>query len=219
MKIYKPEEYLKKVDPILGLAINKNLTKLKSRGSVYEGLLRAIISQQISVAAANSVREKFLKNFGGKFPEPKILANLKDEDLQGCGLSRQKIGYVKNVAEHFLRRTTEVPPLLKGGGHERKLVPGDFLKMSDQEIIDDLTKIKGVGTWTAEMLLIFNLNKPDVFSIKDLGLLNAIYKLYKINAKKYKKKNLEKKVLKISESWSPYRSLACRYLWNYKDDK
>ena len=204
MKLYKPAEYLKKVDPVLGLAINKNLPKLESRGSVYEGLLRAIISQQISVAAANSVREKFLKKFDGKFPRPEVLASLKDGDLNGCGLSRQKIGYVKNVGKHFA----------DGNLNENK-----FHKMSDQEIIEDLTQIKGVGTWTVEMLLIFNLSRPDVFSIKDLGLLNAIYKLYNINPKKYKTKNLQKMILKISESWSPYRSLACRYLWNYKDDK
>jgi DNA-3-methyladenine glycosylase II len=196
--------YLKKVDPVLGQVIDKDLKPLAPRGSVYEGLLRSIISQQISVAAANSVREKFLKNFGGKFPEPKVLANLKDEDLAGCGLSRQKITYVKNVGKHWL---------------EESLDESKFQKMSNQEIIDDLSKIKGVGTWTVEMLLIFNLQRPDVFSVKDLGLVTPMYKLYKINPNKYKPKNLQKKLIKIAEKWSPYRSLACRYLWNFKDSK
>lgn len=200
----KPSNYLKDIDPILGQIIDKDLEPLAKRGSVYEGLLRSIISQQISVAAANSVREKFLKNFGGKFPNANVLANLKDEDFVGCGLSRQKISYVKNVGKHWV---------------EESLDESKFQKMSDQEIIDDLTKIKGVGTWTVEMLLIFNLQRPDIFSVKDLGLVTPMYKLYKINPKKYKSKNLQKKLIKIAEKWSPYRSLACRYLWNYKDSK
>ena len=198
----KPSNYLKDIDPILGQIIDKDLEPLAPRGSVYEGLLRSIISQQISVAAANSVREKFLKNFGGKFPPPKVLVNLKDEDLAGCGLSRQKISYVKNVGKHWV---------------EESLDESKFQKMSDQEIIDDLTKIKGVGTWTVEMLLIFNLQRPDIFSVKDLGLVTPMYKLYKINPKRYKPKNLQKKLINIAEKWSPHRSLACRYLWNYKD--
>lgn len=203
-KLSKEAEFLKKTDLVLGHIINRDLEVLEKRGSIYEGLLRSIISQQISVAAANSVREKFLKKFAGKFPEPKVLANLKDEDLAGCGLSRQKIGYVKNVGKHWV---------------EESLDESKFQKMSDQEIIDDLTKIKGVGTWTVEMLLIFNLRRPDIFSVKDLGLVTPMYKLYKINSKKYKPKNLQKKLIKIAEKWSPHRSLACRYLWNFKDSK
>jgi DNA-3-methyladenine glycosylase II len=77
----------------------------------------------------------------------------------------------------------------------------------------------GVGEWTVEMILMFRLGRKDVFSVKDLGLLNAIYKLYKINPKKYNPKNLKKKVLKISQAWAPHRTLACRYLWDYKDKK
>lgn len=204
MKLNKQAKFLKEIDPVLGLAIDKNLPGLKSRGSIYEGILRSIISQQISVAAANSVREKFLKKFKGQFPPPKILAKLKDKDFKDTGLSRQKISYFKNVGEHFLNENL----------NEEK-----FHKMSDQEMIADLTKIKGVGEWTVEMLLIFNLNRKDVFSVKDLSLLNAIYKLYKINPKKFKPKNLRNKILTISKKWSPHRSLACRYLWNFKDGK
>lgn len=200
----KQAQYLKNADPILGLAINQNLPKLKTRGGVYEGLLSSIISQQISVAAASSVRERILKNFNGKFPEPLQLLEVDELILKSSGLSRQKISYFKSVSEHFIRE---------------RLDESKFHKMSDQEVIDDLTKIKGVGTWTAEMLLMFNLNRQNVFSVKDGGLLNAIYKLYKINPRKYKPKNLQSKILQISESWSPYKTLACRYLWNYKDGK
>jgi DNA-3-methyladenine glycosylase II len=195
---------LKKLDLVLGKAITQDLEKLESRGGVYEGLLRAIISQQISTSAATAVRNKVLVCFGGELPSPQLLLKTKDEVLRSCGLSRQKISYFKNVAQHFV---------------DENLNEKDFNKMSDQEIIDDLTKIKGVGQWTVEMLLIFNLLRPDIFSYKDLGLVTAIYKLYSIDPKKYKPKNLKIKILKIAENWKPYRSLACRYLWNYKDGK
>lgn len=196
--------FLKKQDVILGRAITKDLKPIKSRGSVYEGLLRAIISQQISTTAATAVRNKVLNCFAGKLPSPQEILDCSEEKLKSCGLSRQKISYFKNVAEHF---------------KSEHLQQKDFQKMSDQEVINDLTKIKGVGTWTVEMLLIFNLLRPDVFSYKDLGLVTAIYRLYSINPKKYKPKNLKKKILNITENWKPYRSLACRYLWDYKDNK
>jgi DNA-3-methyladenine glycosylase II len=194
--------FLKRKDKILARIIINDLEPLVSRGSVYEGILRAIISQQISTSAATAVRKKVEACFYGKLPEPKVLAGIEEAKLKTCGLSRQKISYFKNVANHFLNENL----------HQK-----DFAEMSDQEIIQDLTKIKGVGEWTVEMLLIFNLLRPDIFSVKDLGLQTAIYKLYKINPKKYKPNNLKRKILKISENWQPYRSTACRYLWGYKD--
>lgn len=203
-KLSKQAEELKKKDPILAKIITKDLEPILPRGSVYESLLRAIISQQISVAAANSVRNKFLKTFGNKFPSPKVLLKASDQKMKSAGLSRQKIEYMRCVAEHFI----------KG-----KLDENKFHKMSDKEVIDDLVKIKGVGEWTAEMILIFTLHRHDIFSYKDLGLVKPIFLLYGINPKKYKPKNLKKKVLSITEKWSPYRSLACRYLWLYWENK
>ena len=162
MKLSKQAQELKKKDPILATIINKELEPILPRGSVYDSLLRAIISQQISVAAANSVREKFVKVFGGKFPQPKTLLKASDEKMKSAGLSRQKIEYMRNVAEHFLRE---------------KLDEDKFHKMSDREVIDDLVKIKGVGEWTAEMILIFTLHRHDIFSYKDLGLVKPIFQL------------------------------------------
>jgi DNA-3-methyladenine glycosylase II len=204
MKLSKAAEELKKKDLILARIITRDLEPILPRGSVYESLLRAIISQQISVSAANSIREKFLKAFGDKFPEPKKLLKTTDEKLRFAGLSKQKISYMKNVAEHFI---------------SEKLDESKFHNMSDREVIDDLVKIKGVGEWTAEMILIFTLHRHDIFSYKDLGLVSPIYQLYKINPKKYKPKNLKAKVLKITEKWSPHRSLACRYLWLYWENR
>jgi DNA-3-methyladenine glycosylase II len=206
MKLNKDAQTLKKIDPILSTIISKNLDVLSERGTVYESLLRAIISQQISTGAANSIRVKFLKLFNKdeleKFPDIKTLLKTSDEKLREVGLSKQKISYMKNVAQHFF---------------DEKLDENKFHKMSDRDIIDDLVKIKGVGEWTAEMILIFTLKRSDVFSYKDLALVKPIFSLYKINPKKYKPKNLKAKVIKISEKWSPHRSLASRYLWQYSD--
>lgn len=204
MKLSKEAEELKKKDPILAKIIIKDLEPTSERGTVYESLLRAIISQQISVSAANAVRAKFLKAFGNKFPNPKVLVKATDEKLRSAGLSRQKISYMRNVAEHFIKE---------------KLDEKKFHQMSDREVIDDLVKIKGVGEWTAEMILIFTLHRHDVFSYKDLGLVSPIYMLYGINPKKYKPKNLKKKILQITEKWSPHKSLACRYLWLHWENR
>lgn len=200
MKLNPESLELKKLDPILSTIINENLEPLVSRGGVYESLLSSIISQQISTSAAASVRAKFLKLFKNKFPSAKILIKTSGEKLKSVGLSRQKISYMKNVAEHFLIE---------------KLNEDKFYKMTDQEIIDDLVKIKGVGEWTAEMILIFSLNRKDVFSYKDLALVAPVLKLYKINKNRYSPKALKIKVLKITSKWSPYRTLASRHLWKY----
>lgn len=206
-KLHKHAQVLKKLDPILAEIINENLEDIAPRGTVYESLLRAIISQQISTSAANSIREKFLKLFNKnndlKFPEPKVLLKTSTDKLRSAGLSAQKIVYMKNVAEHFI---------------SEKLDETKFDVMSDQEIIDDLVKIKGIGEWTAQMILMFTLKRPDVFAYKDLALVSPIFMLYKINPKKHKPKNLRAKVLKITEKWSPHRTLASRYLWAYNDE-
>lgn len=207
-KLSKEVLELKKLDPILGAIILEDLVVLEEANtdrnpeSVFNSLLRSIISQQISVSAANSIRAKFLNLFGNKFPTAKELLEINAQELRKAGLSSQKISYLKNVAEHFEKENL----------HEK-----DFSQMSDSEIIEDLTRIKGVGEWTVEMILIFTLKRPDIFSYKDLGLINAILKLYKINPKKYKSKNLKKKILSITAKWSPHRSLACRYLWAHGD--
>lgn len=200
MLLKKEAKYLKKKDKILGQIIRENLDPVTRRGSVYESLLSSIISQQISVAAAKSVQTKFLKLFKNKFPKAESLLEISNEVLKSAGLSRQKISYMKSVAEHFI---------------VEKLDEKKFTKMSDKEVVEDLVKIKGVGEWTAEMILIFSLGREDIFSYKDLALVNPVFKLYKINPKKYKPKKLKAKVLKITERWSPYRTLASRYLWKY----
>jgi DNA-3-methyladenine glycosylase II len=131
--------------------------------------------------------------FGGKFPSFTTLIKTPEAKLRAVGLSGQKISYIKNLAKAVERGEVDFEK---------------FKKMGDEEIIEHLTRVKGIGRWTAEMFLIFSMNRPDVFSHGDLGLKNAIKKLYKIDPKIH-----TKKLEKIINSWKPHRSLASRHLW------
>jgi DNA-3-methyladenine glycosylase II len=199
-KLSKEAQYLKRVDPLLGSIITENLPPLTGNRTVYEDLLSSIISQQLSVKAAASIERKFLALWKGKFPKSSSLLASSDELLRSAGLSRQKIEYMRSVATHWI---------------EHKLDKKDFHSMTDTEIMSTLLPIKGVGTWTVEMLLMFTIKHPDVFSVKDLGLVNGVCKLYNLK----KTKTLSKRILKISQKWSPYRTTASRYIWRYKDSK
>lgn len=213
----KEINYLKKVDPKLGSILNVKLEKIMPELSVYESLLSSIISQQVSTAAARSIKNKFKCVFDNKWPSCEQLLKTKDDVLRAAGLSGQKVKYIKNVAEFF------------GGKNEynKELHQYDFDSMNDEEIIEMLTEIVGVGRWTVEMILIFTLRRPDVFAIKDGGLINGVTKLYKLEKyhpksgteKAMKQKDFEKKILKIADKWSPYRSTASRYIWAYKDSR
>ena len=196
----KEAKYLKQIDPILALTIKENLPEIINNRTVYEDLLSSIISQQLSVKAAASIERKFLSLFKGKIPSVEVLLKTSPGKLRSAGISRQKAEYMHSVAGHFKKY---------------KLHEKDFHTMSDKEIMETLIPIKGVGTWTIEMLLMFTIKHPDVFSIKDLGLINGVCKLYNLK----KTKTLLKRILKISEKWSPYRTTASRYIWRYKDTK
>lgn len=157
---------------------------------LFEELIESIISQQLSMKAADTIFARFKNLFGKKFPTPKQVLKMEDEKLRSCGMSFAKVSYVKSVANAFISDLIDIEKIKK---------------QSDEEVIEELTQIKGVGRWTAEMILIFTLNRPDIFSIGDLGIRNAIRNLYGITDKK--------EILKLSETWKPYRSTACWYLW------
>lgn len=203
-------DYLKFKDKILAKIITHTLKEIKPKNTVYEDLLSSIIGQQISAKVAHQIEIRFRKLFKNNFPSYDALLKTHDEKLKSIGLSKQKIAYLKNTALFF---------------KEHNLHNKDFLKLKDEEIIKLLTQIKGVGIWTSQMILIFTLGREDIFSIKDIGLVNGIIKLYKLE-KYYPKSNtkyslsskdFEKKILKITEKWKPYRSIASRYIWKYKD--
>jgi DNA-3-methyladenine glycosylase II len=179
-----------KATPALTFSPNKNL---------YQSLIRAIVSQQLSVKAAATIYQRFLNLFPGNDPAAEIVLRLDDEQLRNCGLSYQKAGYLKNIAQFSLTN----------GLDYRKLY-----RKSDEDLIAHLTQIKGVGKWTVEMILMFSLNRPDVFPIDDLGIQQAMKKLYQLDGKG---KELHQQMLDIAKQWQPYRTIACRHLWRWKD--
>ncbi len=187
-------------DPFLKKAIDLiELDIAKSNDDVYGALVRSIISQQLSVKAASTIYGRFLDLFENNYPDHDHVIKMEAETMRQVGLSRQKSSYIKNVANFFQ--------------HE-KVVEKDWSTHSDEEIIKTLTQIKGVGTWTVEMILMFTLNRPDIFPVGDLGIQQAMIALYGIEAEK---KELKPRLIEIAEQWRPYRTLACRYLWEWKD--
>lgn len=175
---------------------------LKKRKNICLRLCSSIMSQQLSVRVAEVIFHRFLKLYEGSEPTPQQMLDTPYETLRSIGLSNAKANYVHNVARYFI---------------EHKLDDRKFNKMEDEEIIELLTKIKGVGRWTVEMLLMFTLGREDVFGVDDLGLQQSMTKIYKLDPTD--KKAMRERMLKISAKWSPYRTYACFYLWKYKDIK
>jgi len=168
-------------------------------GDLFADIVQNIIGQQLSSGPTRIIIKRFVDLFKtGKFPTPKQILAMPDQKLRDAGMSWAKVKYIKCLSE-----------MVRGGEldlEKIKLLP-------DEEVIIELTKVKGIGRWTAEMVLIFYLQRPDVFSIGDLGLRTAVSKLYKID------RNNLKKIEKISLAWKPYRSLASRYLWKSLDNE
>ena len=180
-------------DPILQQLVTKYPTpEFEDRSEhLMESLIKSIISQQLSVKAAATIFGRFKELFNtNNFPTAKEILAVDDETIRSAGLSYAKIKYVKSVANAFVGNLIDSEKIRK---------------QSDEEVIAELTQIHGIGRWTAEMILIFSLQRPDIFSIDDLGIRNAIARLYGISNRK--------EMIKLSEQWKPYRSTACWYLW------
>ena len=177
----------------------------KEPDKLFENLIASIISQQLSIKAADTIFLRFRNIFttyhpklvsGSSFPTPHDILRTSDETMRAIGISFQKISYIKSVADACRSGLIDVQKMQT---------------MSDEEIIVTLTQIRGIGKWTAEMILIFTLGRPDVFSVDDLGIRNAITKLYGMTDKK--------DMVKLAENWKPYRSTACWYLWKSLENK
>ena len=175
--------------------------KLVKRNNICTWLCASIMSQQLSTKVADVINKRYLDLFDSNEPTPQQILDTPFEKLRGIGMSNAKVSYVQNVAKFEM---------------EFGLEPKKLNRMSNEEVIAYLTQIKGVGQWTAEMLLMFSLGREDVFAVDDLGIQNAMIKLYEINYRK--KKNLKEKMLLISGQWSPYRTYACVHLWRWKDN-
>jgi DNA-3-methyladenine glycosylase II len=192
-------------DIIAHLCKDKKLSKIIERvdisvvedtTDVFEALIRAIVSQQLSVTAAKTIYGRFNDAIAGSKNKAKKILSLTPDQLRALGFSYQKAHYVHNVVQYFL---------------DHDLMSTDWSTWSDQEILDKLTQIKGVGKWTVEMLLMFNLKRQDLLPLDDLIIHNHMVTLYKVDEPN--KKLRHQKLEKIAEKWTPYRSIACRFLW------
>jgi DNA-3-methyladenine glycosylase II len=194
--------HLAAADPLLAAIIASGREiQPRPHEDLYLALLRAIVSQQISTKAAAAIWKRFQSLFPPEgYPEPKEVLRLSEDELRAVGLSRQKAGYLKAIAEY----------------NERGLLDYEHLtSLEEDAFTQHLTQIKGVGRWTAQMLQMFALDQPDVFSEGDLGVQNAMRRLYGLEETG---RALQKRMLQIAEGWRPYRSLACKYLWQSLDN-
>jgi DNA-3-methyladenine glycosylase II len=187
--------HLSKADPILARIITEVGTLgIVPRIERFQALVRAIIFQQLAGAAANAIYNRFVGLFPGpNFPSPEQVLAKSDAELRSVGLSEKKALYIKDLAAH-----------IKDG----KLNFHRFHRMTDEEVIADLTQVKGIGIWTAEIFMMFNLGRPDIMPADDLGVQNAVKRYYRM-----RKRPNRKRLLKLAERWRPYRSAAAWYLW------
>jgi len=199
----KARKALAAADPTMAALIERMgkldiATRLRRRkeerpADAYGALLRAIVGQQLSTKAARTIYLRVLDLFGGTTPTPEQLLEASEEDLRGCGLSGRKTEYVRDLARHVLSGELELDRLPD---------------LEDEQVIEEIVAVRGLGRWTAEMFLLFHLQRPDVLSGGDLGIRKAIQIEYSLDAMP-----TPTRVLEIGEPWRPHRSLASLYLW------
>jgi DNA-3-methyladenine glycosylase II len=181
-----------------GALVREDL-KRERPGDAYGALLRSIVGQQLSTKAARTIYGRMLELFDGHAPTPLQLLAADPDKIRAAGLSRPKIAYLRDLAQHVedgeleLERLDELP---------------------DEEVIEQLTAVKGIGDWSAHMFLMFHLGRPDVLPVGDQGIRNAIKTQYRL-----RKLPDAKRMEKIARPWRPYRTLACLYLWSSLDNK
>jgi DNA-3-methyladenine glycosylase II len=190
-------ESLKLADPKLGAVIDQvgecRLGQIQLPGDLLYSLARSIVHQQLSTKSATSIHNRFLELYRDCGITAEAILETPDETLRGVGFSRQKIAYLKDLAHHI---QTELPTL------------EELEKLDDEEIIQALTKVKGIGRWTVQMLLIFRLHRWDVLPIDDLGIRAGIRQIYELEELPSKKE-----VFEIGKVWKPYCTIASWYIW------
>jgi DNA-3-methyladenine glycosylase II len=188
--------HLRRADPILGGVIDRvgpYRAEVRRTGTHYDALVRSIVFQQLSGKAAGTIHRRFLALYPGKRARAELVLESSEEHLRGAGLSRQKIGYLRDLSARVADRSL---PLAHLG------------RLSDDQIIEHLVQVKGIGRWTVQMFLMFRLGRPDVLPELDLGVQNAIQRAYGLA-----KRPTPKEVLRIGAPWRPYASVASWYLW------
>ena len=194
----KALKHFKKADPVLfNIAKSQTPFVLETSPDQFVRLVRAIVGQQLSVKAAQTIFGRFEKLFKNGITASKLL-KLKDDDIRACGISYPKIKYIKDLAQKV---------------NDKELLLETLTNAPEEVVILELTKVKGIGVWSAEMFLMFALGREDVFSAGDMGLQNAMIKLYGL------KKPTKEELIKRSEKWKPYRTYACRILWQSLDNE
>ena len=199
-------EHLRETDPVMRELIDTYGPAgdvLRRRGrrpeEPYGALLRSIVGQQLSTYAARAIWERVLALFDGKVPTPEQLLDIDPEKLREAGNSRPKIGFMRSLAEHVLNGELELDRLDE---------------LSDEDIAAELTAVKGLGQWSADMFLIFHLGRPDILPVGDLGIRNAAKQAYNL-----RKLPSPDRLKRLARPWRPYRSLASLYLWRSLDNQ
>jgi DNA-3-methyladenine glycosylase II len=198
--IRKAVSHLRKSDPVMARIISEIgpcRYEVKKFGTHFDALCRSIIYQQLSTKAAGTIHGRFLDLFPDRQPSPDRVLALPEETLRGVGLSRQKLNYLRDLA---------------GKVHNAELPLDHLDTLPDQEVIDYLVQVKGIGVWTAQMFMMFRLGRLDVLPDLDLGIRNAIKKAYKVRGVPN-----AKRIAKVGAPWRPYASVACWYLWRSLD--
>lgn len=198
----KAADYLREHDPILGEVIkNAPLPAFTPHKNYYQELVESIISQQLSVKAAATILKRFKELFSAEFPTPEDILATDIETMRGVGLSRQKASYIKDLATRVLDGSVQF---------------GHLDTLSNQEIIDELVQVKGVGVWTVHMFLLFCMGRLDVLPTGDLGIKNGIQKLYALPEKPSPE---DMQTIASDNQWHPYESIASWYVWHSLDNK
>jgi len=195
--------HLRAADPVMARLVDEHgeieLVPAHRQGQDhYTTLLRSIVGQQLSVKAASTIYGRVLDVFGGQPPAPDQILAADPEALRAAGLSRAKVAYLRSLAEHVLDGSLEL---------ER------FTEMDEDDVMAELLAIKGVGEWTAHMFLMFQLARPDVLPVGDLGIRRAVERAYELE-----RLPGPAELERIAEPWRPWRTLACRYLWESLDN-
>ncbi|MGD0075708.1 MAG: DNA-3-methyladenine glycosylase [Candidatus Binataceae bacterium] len=187
--------HLRTADPVIARLIEQvGPFKLRNEPEHFQALVRAIMFQQLAGAACQAILDRFMALFpDSPFPTPAQVLEATEEQLRGAGLSRQKLTYLKDLARHVAEDSLDF--------HR-------FPHMEDEEVIADLIRVKGIGRWTAEMFLMFNLGRPDVLPVDDLGFRAGVMKSYRM-----RQMPTAKQLRKLGERWRPYRTVAVWYLW------
>jgi DNA-3-methyladenine glycosylase II len=178
-------------------AVRKDLREDRP-GDAYGALLRSIVGQQLSTKAAASIYGRLIDIFGGHAPTPKQLLGADPEEIRSAGLSKAKVVYLRDLAQH-----------VEDGTLELERLPD----LPDEEVTAQLTAIKGLGPWTADMFLMFHLRRPDILPVGDLGIRRAVQVEYRM-----RKLPDPKRLEKVAKPWRPHRTLACLFLWSSLDN-